>query len=61
MLHSLMSKMCIRICQYDVEVYNVMTLLLISTGHGNNRNCGIKGGIRQCAICVPGQCISRFK
>ena len=47
-------------CQYDVKVYNVLTLLLISTGHGNNRNCGIKGEICGYAIGVPGHRISRF-
>ena len=47
-------------CQYDVKVYNVLTLLLISTGHGNNRNCGIKVEIHWYAVGVPGHRISKF-
>ena len=47
-------------CQYDVKVCDVMTLILISTRHGIDRNCGIKDEIRGYAIGVPGHRMSRF-
>jgi len=47
-------------CRHDVKVYNVLTVLLISTGHGNNSNCGIKVELHRYAIGVPRHRISRF-